>query len=103
MNPTDIIFQTVSNLTGGLIVDIQTAIIGLVTIGFILMGLDYLKDLLLSTYEGTTVKDSELDSFMAEENLRNEYRSRGFSESEVDMKVSEDRTSVFRSRYKKTI
>lgn len=103
MNPTDLIFQTVSNLTGGLITDIQTAVIGLVTIGFVVMGLDLLKGLLLSTYEGTTSKDKEFDGIMAEENLRNEYRSRGLSESAVDMKLSEDRASHFRAKYKQTL
>lgn len=44
MNPTDIIFQTVSTLTGGLITDMTTLIIGLVTVAFILMGLDLLMD-----------------------------------------------------------
>lgn len=46
MNPTDIIFQTVSNLTGGLITDMTTLIVGLVTVAFILMGLDLLIDVL---------------------------------------------------------
>ncbi len=103
MTSTDIIFQTVSNLTGGLIIDVQTAVVGIVTLGFIAMGLDHLKDLLLSTYEGTTSKDKELDGIMAEENLRNEYRSRGLSESEVDLKLSEDRASHFRAKYKQTL
>lgn len=48
MNIYDILFQTVSNLTGGLIVDVQTAMVGVVTILCVLMGLDLLKDVLLS-------------------------------------------------------
>lgn len=62
MNPIDIIFQTVSNLTGGFIVDVQTSVIGLVTIGFVVMGVGLIKNLLLSGFE-SSVKDEkeELD------------------------------------------
>lgn len=42
MNPTDLIFTTVSDLTGGLITDMTTLVIGLITLAFILMGLDLL-------------------------------------------------------------
>lgn len=41
MTASDILFQTVSNLTGGLITDLTTAMLALVTIGFIVMALDY--------------------------------------------------------------
>lgn len=44
MNPLDLIFATVSNLTGGLITDMTTLIVGLITLAFILMGLDWLMD-----------------------------------------------------------
>lgn len=44
MNPTDILFTTVSNLTGGLITDMTTLVVGLITLAFILMGLDLLMD-----------------------------------------------------------
>lgn len=46
MQPIDLIFQTVSNLTGGLITDMTTLIVGLVTVAFILMGFDFLMDVL---------------------------------------------------------
>lgn len=45
MNPTDIIFQSVSSLTGGLISDMTTAICGLFAITFLLIGVDWLKDI----------------------------------------------------------
>lgn len=44
--PSDILFSTISSMTGGLVTDITTAMIGMLVIGFLLMGLDYLKDVL---------------------------------------------------------
>lgn len=44
MNVTDILFSSISNLTGGLITDIQTAMIGLLAVSFLVMGFDYIKD-----------------------------------------------------------
>lgn len=42
--PSDILFQVVSNLTGGLISDLTTALVAMFTLAFIVMGIDYLKD-----------------------------------------------------------
>lgn len=44
MNPSDILFQTMSSMTGGLINDLTTAMIAMFTLTFIVMGFDYLKD-----------------------------------------------------------
>lgn len=44
MDPTKILFDAVSSLTGGLISDMQTLFLGGVVLAFILMALDYLKD-----------------------------------------------------------
>jgi hypothetical protein len=44
LNPVDILFQVASNLTGGLINDVTTALVAMLGIGFICMGIDYLKD-----------------------------------------------------------
>lgn len=44
MNPTDLLFTAVSNLTGGFITDMTTLVIGLITLSFILMGLDLLLE-----------------------------------------------------------
>lgn len=59
MNPTDLVFQTVSNLTGGLITDVTTAVIGLVTLGFVVMGVGLIKTLLLSGSEGSRKDEKE--------------------------------------------
>ncbi len=40
----NIIFQAITSLTGGLINDLTTAIVGMLVLGFICMGIDYLKD-----------------------------------------------------------
>lgn len=50
MTAIDVVFQAVFGLTGGLITDVQTAVIGIVTLAFIAMGLDILKDLLLGAF-----------------------------------------------------
>ncbi len=44
LQPSDILFQIASNLTGGLVDDLTTAMIAMVTIAFIVFGLDHLKD-----------------------------------------------------------
>lgn len=43
--PADILFQSISTLTGGLITDLTTALIAMFAITFICMGFDYLKDI----------------------------------------------------------
>ena len=44
MDATQLLFNTASQLTGGLITDMQTLFVGGLVLAFILMGLDYLKD-----------------------------------------------------------
>jgi hypothetical protein len=46
MNPIDLIFQSISHLTGGLITDLTTAIVGMVLLSFIAMGFDLVLDVL---------------------------------------------------------
>jgi len=53
MNPTDILFQSISNLTGGLITDLTTAIVGVVVLAFIGMGID----LLISVIQTSMCRD----------------------------------------------
>lgn len=47
MHPTDFLFQLVSDLTFGMVTDIKTAMLGVLTLLIIMMGLDFLKDVLL--------------------------------------------------------
>lgn len=51
VNPAGFLFQAVSDLTGGMVTDIKTAMVAMVTVSVILMGLDYLKDVLLDVLE----------------------------------------------------
>lgn len=44
-SPLSLIFQAASNLTGGLVNDLTTAIIAVITLLFIVLGLDYLLHL----------------------------------------------------------
>lgn len=43
--PSDILFQAISSMTGGLINDLTTAMLGMVVLGFLVFGVDYLKDI----------------------------------------------------------
>ena len=45
----DILFQSISSLTGGLITDITTAMVGLLCLSFLAMGLDLLFSLVSNT------------------------------------------------------
>ncbi len=47
VDPTQYLLEALSTLTGGLIKDMQTLILGLVVCSFILMAFDLLKDLLI--------------------------------------------------------
>jgi len=44
MNPTQLIFNSASQLTGGIVSDCTSACLAMVGIFFIMIGLDYLKD-----------------------------------------------------------
>ena len=44
MDPNQYLFVAVSTMTGGLINDTRTLYLGAVVLGFILMGLDHIKD-----------------------------------------------------------
>ena len=50
MDPSQILFDAIANMTGGLITDIQTAMVALLSLSMICMGLDLLKDKLLLPY-----------------------------------------------------
>lgn len=73
MQPTDIIFQSVSNLTGGLITDMTTLIVGLVTLAFILMGLDVLVSVLVNDVHIGQDRRASIDEQNASYDARNRY------------------------------
>ncbi len=78
MNPTDLIFSVVSDLTGGLVTDLTTVIIAMVGFGFILMGLDYLKDAMEQRFVNSErLSDdyqSRIDSHLSESDNYFEYK-----------------------------
>lgn len=43
--PSNILFQAISSMTGGLINDLTTAMLGMVVLGFLVFGVNYLKDI----------------------------------------------------------
>jgi len=53
MDIQTLIFSVASELTGGLITDLGSAVIGLLTLGFIAMGLDLLKNIFENLIQNT--------------------------------------------------
>lgn len=51
MNPLDIIFQAISNMTGGLVTDSMTLVIGMCTVGLICTGIDVLTEPLQARFK----------------------------------------------------
>lgn len=51
IDPTQYLMDALSTLTGGLVNDLKTLILGMVVCAFLLMALDYLKDLFGDTIE----------------------------------------------------
>lgn len=59
-NPMDDVFTDVaSQLTGGLVTDMTTAIVAMVAIMVIMIGFDKLKDVLLLSQQNQALKDAE--------------------------------------------
>lgn len=56
MDPIALVFQAISQMTGGLITDMTTAIIGMVMLSFVAMGADLLLDIL-----GNRIKKAKVD------------------------------------------
>ena len=88
-NPSDIVFQSISNMTGGLINDLTTAIIAMAGIGIILMGFEYLKDCLVDSIH-TRETNAALDRARS-------YKSMA---DEMDDEVSKD---YLNARYRNEI
>jgi hypothetical protein len=92
MNPIDLIFGAISNLTGGLITDLTTAVIGLLTISFIAMG----ADLIIGVFAGRRTDKCRSDRVHSAFDNLQKARESG-SEVERDMAKSRYRSAL--SRY----
>lgn len=87
MNPTQILFNSVSGLTGGIVHDLQTAMVAVVAILFVLLGLDLLKDVLFGGRSGelnleTRAFDDEWDAAKYYHKLSKRYK-RGSIEFDI--------------------
>ena len=49
IDPFSYLFDAAAHLTGGLVTDLQSAFLGLLVLGFILLGLDVIKEALLNS------------------------------------------------------
>lgn len=56
-DPTQILFDAISGLTGGIIKDVQTAMIAILLIVFLLLGFDLLKDVLFNRYQSRAAQN----------------------------------------------
>lgn len=96
MNIYDILFQSVSNLIGGLIVDVQTAMVGVVTILCVVMGLDLLKDVLFSALsERQRVRDYK----MIVESAALTGRSEDDVYGDVSERMYQKRLKLYQNKY----
>jgi hypothetical protein len=64
MSPADLIFQSFSNLTGGLVNDLVTVIVGLITLGFMVVAVNKIQSVLLG---------KRLDDYINDRGLGGEY------------------------------
>lgn len=81
----NILFQTISSLTGGLITDISTLLVALLALSFVVMGVDYLRDILESTF--------------SEMSLRKQGSSAGRTANEIDDDIESSRADAKASLY----
>lgn len=63
MNPVDILFASVSSLTGGLITDMTTAMVAIVCLSFLLMGFDILRDIIEGKIMARRKVKEEIESY----------------------------------------
>jgi len=91
MTPVDLIFSAISNLTGGLITDLTTAVIGLLTISFIAFGADLIFGVLAGRYTEKKSSDCVHSTFKALQKAR-----QSGSQVERDMAQSRYRSALRR-------
>lgn len=96
MNPIELIFQSISNLTGGLITDLTTAIIGLLFLSFLAMAFDHIFFLLDRHVTRTANYNAANKAF----NDWDEVKKRNVK-SRVDLDLAEARYKSAISRYSK--
>jgi hypothetical protein len=89
MNFSQVLFDSISSLTGGLVSDLQTALVAMFAIAFICMGIDYLKDCfehtIRSTQKGKAINEAR------------QYRNN------ADNATNQVDKDVFESRYRDAI
>lgn len=80
-----VLFDAISSLTGGLINDLTTCMVGMLVIGFICMGIDYLRDVLESGirshnqnkhYEKAQIYHANMKAHEDNEVARDYYRAK---------------------------
>ena len=94
MNALNIIFNAVSQLTGGLINDITSMVTGMVVLGFIAMGLDHLKYVL----------DGIMDRRASDKHLERARFSKEAAENSAFGSVEHDwNMAMYRRHLKKSV
>lgn len=91
MNPIDLVFNSISSLTGGLITDLTTAVIGLLTISFLAFGADLLIGVLAGRYSESKRTNCVHSTFKALQKARESG-----SQVERDMAMSRYRSALRR-------
>ncbi|MBI5847511.1 MAG: hypothetical protein HZB31_06100 [Nitrospirae bacterium] len=96
MNPLNIIFQSVSTLTGGLVNDVTSLIVAMVSISFVLMALDLIKDALDNSISSHNEKARR-------EEIEEEAEARYLDVMAAEGKGDVVAIDLAKSRYKKVI
>ncbi len=91
MNPVDLVFSAITSLTGGLITDLASAVIGLLTISFIAFG----ADLIISVLAGRRMDKCRSDRVHSAFNDREKAKVSG-SQVERDMADSRYKSALRR-------
>lgn len=90
MDPLEIIFSSLSDLTGGLISDVTSVIVAMVALSIILMGLELIKDALESHMETKGYRESLSEL----EYLDRKQRNGRMSNAERDVLTTRYRNKV---------
>ena len=91
MNPIDLVFSSITNLTGGLVTDLTSAVIGLLTISFLAFG----ADLIIGVLAGRRIDKCRSDRVHSAFSDREKAKKSG-SQVERDMAESRYRNALRR-------
>jgi hypothetical protein len=85
INPFQFLLDALGNLTGGLIADMQTLLLGVLVCSFIVMAIGYLKDILEGSMNARLASRYSLEASYALK-VRNRYDKDSFEYQKANLK-----------------